>query len=89
MAINWPHIRDKAVEFAHEYQDAAKEDSEAKPFWVDFFGIFGIRARTLGIFEKRVKLLNKHDGKIDFFAPNKFLVEHKSKGEDLDAAKSS
>src|SRR3990167_1550176 len=86
MGANWRDIQDKALAFAHEWQDAKDEDKWAKAFWVRFFDIFGVRERSLGIFEERVKLLSGSDGKIDFFAPNRFLVEHKSKGKDLDSA---
>jgi len=86
MAVNWRDIQDKAVAFSHEWQDTKDEDKWAKPFWVRFFDIFGIRERTLGIFEERVKLLNGGDGKIDFFAPNRFIIEHKTRGKDLDSA---
>lgn len=51
-----------------------------------FFDVFGVRERSLGMFEHKVKMLGKRKGKIDFFAPNKFLVEHKSRDEDLDVA---
>src|SRR3989344_4118218 len=86
MSVNWRDIQDKAVVFAHEWKDAKDEDKWAKAFWVRFFDVFGVRERSLGIFEERVKLLSGSDGKIDFFAPNRFLVEHKSKGKDLDSA---
>ena len=84
--VNWRDIQDKAVAFAHEWQDVKDEDKWAKAFWVRFFDIFGIRERTLGIFEERVKLLSGGSGKIDFFAPNRFIIEHKTRGKDLDSA---
>src|SRR3989338_5489833 len=84
--VNWRDIQDKAVVFSNEWQDTKDEDKWAKAFWVRFFDIFGIRERTLGIFEERVKLLNGGDGKIDFFAPNRFIIEHKTRGKDLDSA---
>lgn len=86
MSANWRDIQDKAVVFAHEWQDAKDEDKWAKAFWVRFFDIFGVRERSVGIFEERVKLLSGLSGKIDFFAPDKFIVEHKSKGKNLDSA---
>src|SRR3989344_1991340 len=84
--VNWREIQDKAAAFAQEWKGAGSEDSEAKAFWIRFFDVFGVRERSLGMFERRVKLLGERNGKIDFFAPNKFLVEHKSRGKDLDAA---
>lgn len=58
MSANWRDIQDKAVVFAHEWKDAKDEDKWAKAFWVRFFDIFGVRERSLGIFEERVKLIN-------------------------------
>ncbi|MDO8481517.1 MAG: class I SAM-dependent DNA methyltransferase [bacterium] len=84
--VNWRDIQDKAVAFVHEWSDAKDEDKWAKAFWVRFFDVFGVRERSLGIFEERVKLLSGAAGKIDFFAPNRFIVEHKSRGKDLDSA---
>ena len=86
MSVNWRDVQEKAAAFAHEWKDAGSEDSEAKAFWVRFFDVFDVRERSLGMFERRVELLGERRGKIDFFAPNKFLVEHKSRGENLDAA---
>ncbi|HET8581341.1 MAG TPA: DNA methyltransferase [Candidatus Paceibacterota bacterium] len=84
--INWRDIQDRAEEFAYTYRDAADEDKEAKPFWTDLFHIFGITARSIGMFEERVKQLNDRDGYIDYFAPGRFLIEHKTRGKDLDRA---
>lgn len=86
MAVNWKDIQEKAEGFVHEYKGAAKEDSEAKAFWVRFFDVFGVRERSVGLFEKRVRLLRGGDGKIDFFAPGRFMIEHKSLDRDLDKA---
>ena len=86
MAVNWRDVQDKAVSFVHEYGDASEEDKWAKAFWVRFFDVFGVRERSVGIFEERVKLLSGASGKIDFFAPNRFLIEHKTAGKDLDSA---
>ena len=86
MAVNWRDVQEKAVTFVEEYRGASKEDSEAKAFWVRFFDVFGVRERSVGLFEKRVKLLRGGDGKIDFFAPGRFMIEHKSLDRDLDKA---
>ena len=55
--------------------------------------MFGVRGRTVGSFELHVKKLNPGsrpgqaaDGYIDYFWPGTLLVEHKSKGKDLDKA---
>ncbi len=86
MTVNWRDIQDKAIAFSHEWKDAKDEDKWAKAFWVRFFDIFDVRERSLGIFEERVKLIKGGAGKIDFFAPDNFIVEHKSLGKSLDSA---
>ncbi len=86
MAINWRDVQVQAEEFALKYKDAKDEDKEAKPFWTNLFRMFGISENSIGMFEERVKLLDGSSGKIDYFAPSRFLVEHKSRGKDLDAA---
>ncbi|MFZ2593759.1 MAG: DNA methyltransferase [Minisyncoccia bacterium] len=86
MASEWTEIQAKASAFVAEFKDTLEEDKWAKSFWVRFFDVFGVRERTLGSFEERVKLLKKGSGKIDFFAPGRFLIEHKTAGKNLDGA---
>ncbi len=54
--------------------------------WDDFFEIFGKDRRRSAIFEYVVNLDKQKHGFIDVFMPGTILVEHKSKGKDLDAA---
>lgn len=63
--------------------DAASEDSKAKPFWIDFFEIFGITDKRVATFELNVKKLGAAHGFVDLFWPGMLLVEHKSRGKDL------
>ena len=87
MTVNWRDIQDRAVTFAHSYRDAKDEDRDAKPFWKDLMAMYGVEARSIGAFEERVKVYGRPGvGKIDYFAPRKFLVEAKSLGKDLDDA---
>lgn len=75
------------MEFAHRYADAKDEDRDAKPFWKDLLELYGVDPRQVGAFEERVRMHGKPGvGKIDYFAPHKFIIEHKSRGKDLDAA---
>lgn len=86
MALSWNEIRDRARKFSREWADEASEDAEAKSFWNDFFNIFGVNRRRVATFEHRVKKVDGKDGYIDLLWKGMLLVEHKSKGKDLDRA---
>jgi hypothetical protein len=85
MTISLNEIKTRAVAFANEYKHDFNEDAEAKTFWNDFFEVFGIHRRRVATFEKMVKTI---DGKgyIDLLWKGVILVEHKSRGKDLDKA---
>ena len=76
-------IRAKAYEFVDDWKDARYERSQAQGFWIDFFGVFGIRSQRISSFEEPVKKLGQRQGFIDLFWKGTLLVEHKSRGEDL------
>lgn len=84
--VNWRDIQEQAEKFALDWKDTKEEQKWAQTFWTEFFRIFGVSPRSLGVFEERVKMLKGNTGRIDFFGPGVFLVEHKSLGEDLDSA---
>ncbi len=86
MALSWNEIKDRALKFTNEWKDERRERAEKDTFWNDFFNVFGITRRRLATFEEPVKKLNNHQGFIDLFWKGTLLVEHKSKGRDLDAA---
>jgi len=88
MPLSWNEIKSRAIAFANEWKNEASEDAEAKSFWDEFFYIFGIRRRRIASFEYHVKQLNNKDGFIDLFWPGMLIVEHKSKGRNLDKAHS-
>jgi hypothetical protein len=81
-------IRQRAQSFVLEYRDARSEQADAQSFWKDFFQVFGINARRVGAFEKPVRslLTTGGRGRIDYLWKGVVLVEHKSRGEDLDTA---
>jgi hypothetical protein len=80
-------IYDAAVRFAHEWQGETRERGEAQTFWGEFLGIFGInRRRVNAAFERHVRGTHGRLGFIDLLWPGMVLVEHKSTGENLDAA---
>ncbi len=79
-------IKIRALAFSKRWADASDEAAQAKPFWLDFFEIFGITDKRVATFEHHVKKLGGRPGFIDLFWPGKLLVEHKSLGKDLDGA---
>ena len=86
MTLSWNEIRTRAVAFSNEWKDEIQEHAEAKSFWDSFFNVFGISRRRIATFEQSVKKLNDKQGFIDLFWKGTLLVEHKSKGKDLDKA---
>jgi hypothetical protein len=57
MGLNWNEIKSRALLFSKTWADACNEDSQAKPFWIDFFEIFGITNKRVATFELNVKKL--------------------------------
>ncbi len=86
MALSWNEIKDRALKFSNEWIDETKERAEKDTFWNDFFNVFGISRRRVATFEEPVKKLGNKQGFIDLFWKGTLLVEHKSKGKDLDKA---
>ena len=86
MPLSWNEIKSRALTFSRTWADAANEDAQAKPFWIDFFEIFGITDKRVATFELNVKKLGAAQGFVDLFWPGMLLVEHKSRGKDLDRA---
>jgi hypothetical protein len=86
MGLNWNEIKSRALLFSKTWADACNENSQAKPFWIAFFEIFGITNKRVATFELNVKKLNGAQGFVDLFWPGVLLVEHKSLGKDLDKA---
>lgn len=79
-------IRSRALAFAREYADEFSEDAEAKSFWDDFFRIFGVSRRRVASFEKSVERHDGSTGFIDLLWKGTLLIEHKSRGKNLDRA---
>jgi hypothetical protein len=86
MALSWNEIKDRAVKFSKEWEDACREEADAKPFLVDFFDVFGITSKRVGTFEHKVKKLGDSDGYIDLLWKGMILIEMKSRGKNLDKA---
>lgn len=86
MPLPWSEIRDKAIAFSREWQDAESEQAEAQTFWNEFFAVLGVPRRRVASFEEPVKKLGAKRGRIDAFWKGLLVVEHKSRGQDLDRA---
>jgi hypothetical protein len=86
MPLSWNEIKSRAMAFSREWGDAADEASQAKPFWIAFFEIFGITDKRVATFELNVRKLGTAHGFVDLFWPGMLLVEHKSRGKNLDLA---
>lgn len=86
MPLSWNEIKARAIEFSKEWENERSEDAEAKSFWDGFFNVFGVARRRLAYFEVQVKKYGGNQGFIDLFWPGMLLVEHKSRGRDLEKA---
>ena len=76
-------MRARAAAFADEWKDARYEKGETQSFYNDFFHIFGVKRRSVAVYERRVQKLDNSSGFIDLFMPKVLLVEQKSAGRDL------
>lgn len=90
MPLSWNEIRSRAHEFSKRWIDEESERAEAQSFWNDFFAVFGIERKRVAIFEKQVNIARageklKH-GRLDAFWKGMLLIEHKSRGADLNRA---
>lgn len=86
MPLSWNEIKSRALSFSREWEQESSEDAEAKSFWDAFFNIFGITRKRIASFEEPVKKLGDKQGFIDLFWKGWLLVEHKSRGKNLDKA---
>lgn len=87
MRLSWNEIRARAAIFSTEWADAHYERGEAQTFYNEFFEVFGIKRRRVASFEEPVRLLGNRRGFIDLFWKGVLLVEQKSAGHNLTAAK--
>ncbi len=90
MPLSWNEIRDRALRFSRDWSTEVAERAGAQTFWNEFFEVFGISRRRVAAFEAPVR--RRADGGrtatgfIDLFWKGQLLVEHKSRGADLDRA---
>jgi N-6 DNA Methylase len=86
MPLSWNEIRARAITFSKEFENETSEDAEAKTFWDSFFSVFGITRRRIANFERPVTKSDGKGGFIDLLWRGTLLVEHKSRGKNLDRA---
>ena len=86
MPISLNEIRSRALQFSKEWKNAESEKAEAQTFWNEFFEVFGITRRRVASFEVPAKKTDGQGGYIDMLWKGNCLIEHKSRGKDLDRA---
>ena len=86
MRLSWNEIRAEAGRFSEEWKDAHYEKGETQSFYNAFFKVFGIKRRSVAVYERQVRKLNNQTGFIDLFWPQTLLVEQKSAGRNLEKA---
>jgi len=86
MPLSWNEIKSRATAFSKEWENESSEDAEAKSFWDDFFEVFGISRRRVASFETPIKKADSKQGFIDLLWKGVILVEHKSRGKDIEKA---
>ena len=79
-------VKKRLTAFVHQFKNASNEQQEASIFWTRFYECYGIRAEEATVYEQAVKKLDGKRGRIDSFIPGKLIIEHKSKGKNLDDA---
>jgi hypothetical protein len=87
MRLDWNEIRARAARFAEKWKGAAYERGETQTFYNEFFEVFGVPRRRVASFEHGVRLADNKRGFLDLFWKGKLLVEQKSAGRDLTAAR--
>lgn len=86
MPLSWNEIKERAVRFSKEFENACNEEAEAQQFLIHFFDVFGISNRQVSLFEYKVKKLNESGGYIDLFWKGMIVIEMKSRGKSLGRA---
>ena len=87
MRLSWNEIRARAAKFAQSWKGEGYEKGQTQLFYQGFFDIFAMPVRRVAAFEEPVKLLGDKRGYIDLFWKGVLLVEQKSAGRNLVAAK--
>ena len=86
MKLSWNEIINRARVFSKEWKDASDERAQAQLFLNDFFHVFGVPLKKVGLFERKVPMGENRDGYIDLLWHGVILVEMKSRGKSLKRA---
>ncbi len=86
MPLSWNEIRARATKFAKDWENTSSEKAEAQTFWNEFFEVFGVSRRRVASFEHHVSPRPESGGIIDLLWKGIVLIEHKSRGRNLDRA---
>ena len=87
MAVAANELRVRARRFSRDWKDAVYEKGDTQAFYEAFFRIFDVERRAVARYEERVTLLDNSRGYIDLHWPGVLLVEQKSAGRSLVAAR--
>ncbi|MEW5943681.1 MAG: hypothetical protein AB1710_07505 [Pseudomonadota bacterium] len=59
MPLSWNEIKSRAFAFSKEWAGADSENAQAKPFWIEFFNVFGISSKRVAfLFERYWQLVS-------------------------------
>lgn len=86
MVLSLNEMRNRSDLFIEKFKDATDERSDAQNFWRGFFEIFGLDVVDVVVFEQAVKKFGGAQGFIDCFWKGKLIIEHKSRGRNLNKA---
>ena len=87
--INKNGIRNRANSFSKRWGKEERERADKDTFWNEFFTVFGLDRKSVAILEQSVKKINNNNnntGFVNLFWTGKLIVEHKSKGQNLEKA---
>ena len=83
----WQDARARAARFVVKWFGESRERAEKDTFWNELLAVLGIDRRQVARFEAVARRYSTgNTGFVDVFWPGRLLVEHKSAGEDLEAA---
>lgn len=87
MTLSLTTIKIRCRKFSEKFADVTSESGEKQTFYNEFFQIFDKDRFECAIFERAInRLPGTRPASVDLLWPRVLLVEHKSKGRDLDEA---